>query len=264
MVRAFVKGEAGEKGVPSWSWAGVVGAKVFWRTEWQFFFPSRNLVEGVDDGVEGGQTDGRTLFVRGAKLRKVRVRRLERDEEESQPAFMAEGGSRVWSPEALFIALRRNRSLHMPVHSILSDDDPITAADHTRAVGLAAFDRHADEEKPGLSTREIYAVPMVESPRFAFDPFLLEGGGTEWHGHNISEKVLFGDVNNPEPDGAIEFYPAQGVRERPVPRRYNMIARVSEGMDRPVGYYTPPSPEEAQVCTFHGLGVKKAFKLLTR
>jgi hypothetical protein len=241
-----VKGPAG---IPSWSWASVAGAKLFWRSSYQFFHPCRNLVDvrvgKNNDGVTASRTNFTTLNIQGGKLLRIRVRPLAVAQLESQPSLMDDN---VWSPEALFITPRRIVNPQMPIYSILPEDALDKEADRTRALGLAAFDRDIEFDEPGLSSREMYVVPMVESPRFAFDPFLPEGGGMHWHGEDISEKILFGDYDNAEHDGSCRFYPAWELKDQEAPRRYHMLARAGEGTFKPIGDYTSsPSEEIAQV-----------------
>lgn len=171
------------------------------------------------------------------------MRLLEDEELEFQPALM---DTRVWAAEGSFIGRRRHHHDSMPVHSILSDDP--SEADRTRAVGLAAFDRLVDIKAPGLAGKEIHVVLLVESPRFAFDPFLSDGGGSTWRGQDISGKVCFMDLTNPQQDGSLTIQSAAKLRENGGQRTYGVMVRTWNDALKPMNDYTPPPPEDfAQV-----------------
>ncbi|RYO81352.1 hypothetical protein DL763_008602 [Monosporascus cannonballus] len=189
-------------------------------------------------GCLASRSDRSTIKVWGGKLRRVRVVPLRGAEREFRSPLT---DREVWSPESALHCLQKNSqsSPHMPIHSILSDDTPARAADHIGAAGFVAFRREIDAEEPDLSSREIYAVPMIEPPRFAFDPFLQEGERGDWHGEDISHKTVFADVNNPEPDGSTVAYGAPELKDRGAPGRYIMIARAGKCMPKLIGSHTP-------------------------
>ncbi|KAK0622703.1 heterokaryon incompatibility protein-domain-containing protein [Immersiella caudata] len=229
----------GPPGVPSWSWASIAGAKLFWRTQYQFFHPSRNLV-GRDD-ITVSQSDGTALRIRGGCLRRIHPRPLENTELDCHPSLT---DRQVWAPEALLISLRRERA-HAPIHFILGNDVPDSTDFQKQAIGLAAFDRVLGSDDSG---REIYAMPVVESPRFALDPFLPEDADMIWYGKDVgaSRKMFFMDVQNPDQDGCVRAYSARGLKGRPK-TRYTVSTQAGNGVTKPVGFYTPPSPDEAKM-----------------
>ncbi|KAM7189098.1 Heterokaryon incompatibility protein (HET) domain containing protein [Naviculisporaceae sp. PSN 640] len=244
MMKEWVSDLDGEgpTGVPSWSWASITGARLFCRTLYQFFLPCRTLMGSQDISVGGG--DGKSLNIKHAQLRKVELSLLEDSELDCHPEWT---DRQFWSPESLFLHLRRERKALAPIHVILSDDVsdcPGASQSKARVVGLAAFDRVVEAK----SMVEIFTLPLVESPRFGLDPFLPPNGDMMWHGEDIGsqDKLYFMNILEPESGGSIRGYSAEEVKVRP-PVKYNVLSRAGEGKHQPVGYYTPPSPEEAKV-----------------
>lgn len=226
----------GPTGVPSWSWASITGAKLFCRTLYQFFLPCRTLVDAADISVS--VEDGKSLQINGGQLHRAKLSLLEDSELGCHPLWT---DRQFWSPEALFIHRRRERT-HAPIHLILSNETIDSPEDSRNKVfGFAAFDRAV--KAGGLE--EISVIPLVESLRFGLDPYLSTDGDRIWHGEDVGsqDKLLFMNVHNPESDGSILGFSAKEIKGRP-PARYNVISRAGTGVQKPVGFYTPPPPEE--------------------